>query len=126
MALTVVNAIRTANVKPIQNPHGFLFAQLRVGYINPSPDFKSWRVRVQEAMNAQLQAELEQFRKLQQQEAELRFELFKTGLADEQRTALEEAATQRVQPRSAASQERQLEVHRQEILREWFEQGRGQ
>lgn len=122
MALTVVNAIRTANAKPIQNLHGFLFAQLRAGYINPPPGFKSRRVKAQEAMNAQLQAELEQIRQLQQQETELRFELFKTGLSDEQQTALEEAAAQRLQPGSAVSQERQLEVHREEILREWFEQ----
>jgi hypothetical protein len=109
-----------ANAKPIQNPHGFLFAQLRAGYINPPPSFKSRRVLAQEARNAQLQAELDALRQLQEQEAELRFELFKAGLSDEQKVELEQEAAKRVKPGSAVSQERQLDVYRDEILREWF------
>lgn len=81
-----------ANAKPIKNPHGFLFAQLRAGYVNPPPGFKSRRVLAQEAMNAQLQAELAELQQLRAQETELRFELFKAGLTDEQRTALEAEA----------------------------------
>ena len=71
MANASIDASKT-NAKPIQNPHGFLFAQLRAGYVNPPPGFKSRRVLAQEAMNAQLQAELDALRQLQEQEAELR------------------------------------------------------
>jgi hypothetical protein len=113
------------NAKPIQNPHGFLFAQLRAGYINPPPGFKSRRVLAQEAMNAQLQAELDTLRRLQEQESELRFDLFKAGLSDEQKVALEQEAAKRIKPGSAVSRERQLDVYRDEVLQEWFaDQGR--
>jgi len=111
-----------ANTKPIQNPHGFLFAQLRAGYINPPPGFKTRRVLAQEAINAQLQAELNALRQLQDQEAKLRFELFKAGLSDERKTELEQEAARRVKPGSAVSRERQLDVYRDEVLRAWFEQ----
>lgn len=111
-----------ASTKPIQNPHGFLFAQLRAGYINPPPGFKSRRVLAQEAMNAQLQAELAELQRLRKQEAELRFELFKAELSEEQQVELEAEAAKRVQPKAAVSRERQVEVYRDEVLREWFEQ----
>ena len=124
MANASIEASKT-NAKPIQNPHGFLFAQLRAGYVNPPPGFKSRRVVAQEAMNTQLQAELDALRQLQAQEAELRFELFKAGLTDEQKAALEQEATRRVQPKAAVSRERQMAVYRDEVLREWFEQARG-
>jgi hypothetical protein len=125
MANASIKASKT-NTKPIQNPHGFLFAQLRAGYVNPPPGFKSRRVLAQEAMNAQLQAELNALRQLQEQEAELRFELFKANLSDEQKAALEQEAASRVKPNSAVSRERQLDVYRDEILQEWFaDQGRG-
>jgi hypothetical protein len=106
-----------SNAKPIQNPHGFLFAQLRAGYVNPPPGFKSRRVLAQEAMNAQLQAELDALQHLQAQEAELRFELFKAALNNEQKAALEQEAARRVQPKAAVSRERQLDVYRDEVLR---------
>jgi hypothetical protein len=122
MANACIEASKTNGNKPIQNPHGFLFAQLRAGYVNPPPGFKSRRVLAQEAMNAQLQAELDALRQLQEQEAELRFELFKAGLSDEQRAELEQEAASRVKPKAAVSRERQMEVYRDEILREWFEQ----
>jgi hypothetical protein len=121
----MANASITAaqdSTKPIQNPKGFLFAQLRAGFINPPPGFKSRRVKAQEAMNAQLQTELDELRRLQAQEAELRFELFKAGLSNEQRTQLEEEAGKRVKPGAAVSRERQLDVYRDEVLREWFGQ----
>jgi len=103
-----------------------LFAQLKAGYVNPPPGFKSRRVVAQETRNAQLQAELDAMRQLQEQEAELRFELFKAGLSDEQKAELEQEAAKRVQPKSAVSRERQMETYRNEVLREWFaEQGRG-
>jgi hypothetical protein len=121
MANASIEASKT-NAKPIQNPHGFLFAQLRAGYVNPPPGFKSRRVLAQEARNAQLQAELDALRQLQEQEAELRFELFKAGLSDEQKAELEQEAIERVKPGSAVSRERQLDVYREEILREWFAQ----
>jgi hypothetical protein len=114
-----------ATAKPIQNPHGFLFAQLRAGYINPPPGFKSRQVRAQEAMNAQLQAELAELERLREQEAELRLKLFKASLSEEQRSALESEAAKRVQPKTPVSRERQLEVYRDEVLREWFEKEGG-
>ena len=124
MANASIEASKT-NAKPIQNPHGFLFAQLRAGYVNPPPGFKSRRVLAQEARNAQLQAELDALRQLQEQEAELSFELFKANLSDEQKTELEREAAKRVQPKAAVSRERQMGVYRDEVLREWFEQARG-
>ena len=125
MANACIEASKTNGQKPIQNPHGFLFAQLRAGYVNPPPGFKSRRVLAQEAMNAQLQAELAELQRLREQEAELRFELFKAGLSDEQQAELEAEAAKRVQPKAAVSRERQMEVYRDEVLREWFEQERG-
>ena len=124
MANASIDASKT-NAKPIQNPHGFLFAQLRAGYVNPPPGFKSRRVLAQEAMNAQLQAELAALQRLREQEAELRFELFKAGLTDEQRAALDVEAAKRVQPKAAVSRERQMDVYRDEVLLEWFAQERG-
>jgi len=124
MANASIKASKT-NAKPIQNPHGFLFAQLRAGYVNPPPGFKSRRLLAQEAMNAQLQAELAELQRLREQAAELRFELFKAGLSDEQQVELEAEAVKRVQPKAAVSRERQMEVYRDEVLREWFEQERG-
>jgi hypothetical protein len=125
MANASIDASKT-NAKPIQNPHGFLFAQLRAGYVNPPPPgFKSRRVLAQEAMNAQLQAELAALQRLREQEAELRFELFKAGLTDEQRAALDVEAAKRVQPKAAVSRERQMDVYRDEVLLEWFAQERG-
>ena len=124
MANASIDASKT-NAKPIQNPHGFLFAQLRAGYVNPPPGFKSRRVLAQEAINAQLQAELDALRQLQEQEAELRFELFKAGLTNEQKGELEQEAARRVQPKAAVSRERQMGVYRDEVLREWFDQARG-
>ena len=125
MANACIETSKTNGQKPIQNPHGFLFAQLRAGYVNPPPGFKSRRVVSQEAMNAQLQAELDALRQLQAQEAEIRFELFKAGLTDEQKAALEQEAARRVQPKAAVSRKRQMAVYRDEVLCEWFEQARG-
>jgi hypothetical protein len=122
MANACIETSKANGNKPIQNPHGFLFAQLRAGYVNPPPGFKSRRVLAQEAMNAQLQTELAALRQLQEQEAELRFELFKAGLSDEQKAVLEQEAAKRVKPGSAISRERQFDVYREEILREWFTQ----
>jgi hypothetical protein len=125
MANACIEASQTNGKKQIKNPHGFLFAQLRAGYVNPPPGFKSRRVLAQEAMNAQLQAELDTLRRLQEQESELRFDLFKAGLSDEQKAALEQEAAKRIKPGSAVSRERQLDVYRDEVLQEWFaDQGR--
>jgi hypothetical protein len=125
MANAAIAASKANGQKPIQNPHGFLFAQLRAGYVNPPPGFKSRRVLAQEAMNAQLQAELAALQRLREQETELRFELFKARLTDEQRAALDVEAAKRVQPKAAVSRERQMDVYRDEVLLEWFAQERG-
>jgi hypothetical protein len=92
--------------------------------VNPPPGFKSRRVLAQEARNSQLRAELDALRQLQEQEAELRFELFKANLSDEQKAELEQEAARRVQPKAAVSRERQMAVYRDEVLRAWFEQAR--
>lgn len=124
MANACIESSKSNGQKPIQNPHGFLFAQLRAGYINPPPGFKSRRVLAQEAMNVQLQAELEELKRLREQEAALRFELFKERLTHEQREALEAEAAKRVHPKAAVSRERQMVVYRDEVLQEWFESQR--
>jgi hypothetical protein len=48
-----IQAAKKGHGKPIQNPHGFLFAQLRAGYINPPEGYKSRKIRAQELRNQQ-------------------------------------------------------------------------
>jgi hypothetical protein len=68
MANACVAASKEGRAKPIQSPHGFLFAQLRVGYINPLEGYKSRRIRAQELRNRQLEEELATLRQLKEQE----------------------------------------------------------
>ncbi|HSX82333.1 MAG TPA: hypothetical protein VLQ80_27700, partial [Candidatus Saccharimonadia bacterium] len=85
-------AAKEGHGKPMQNPHGFLFAQLRAGYINPPEGYKSRKVRAV----AQLTAE---------------------DLA-----RLEREAQAAVKPNIGLSPAFQMEMHRASILKQWFAQ----
>jgi transposase-like protein len=122
MANACIAASKDGRVKPIQNPHGFLFAQLRVGYINPPEGYKSRRVLAQELRNRQLEEELATLRRLKEQERQLRFELFQARLSGEDWDRLEREARAKVNPDLGLSTSRQIDVHKDTILRQWFEQ----
>ena len=80
MTNACITAGKNGQGKPIHNPQGFLFAQLRAGYINPPEDYKSRRLRAQEARNRQLQAERDTLQRLHTQEMQLRLEIFQASL----------------------------------------------
>ena len=124
--LDIANACITASKeghgKPIQNAHGFLFAQLKAGYINPPEGYKSRRVRAQEMRNRHLEAELEKLRELKEREQQLRFELFQAELSPEDWERIEREAQAKVNPHMGLTTKRQLEVHKDTILRQWFEE----
>jgi transposase-like protein len=122
IANACVAASKDGRVKPIQNPHGFLFAQLRVGYINPPEGYKSRRVLAQELRNRQLAQELATLQQLREQERQLRFELFQAQLFEEDWDRLEREARAKVNPELGLSTSRQIDVHKDTILRQWFEQ----
>jgi transposase-like protein len=122
MANACIATSKDGRVKPIQNPHGFLFAQLRVGYINPPEGYKSRRVQAQELRNRQLKEELATLRQLKEQERQLRFELFQARLSEEDWDRLEREARAKVKPDLGLSASRQIEVHKDTILRQWYEQ----
>jgi hypothetical protein len=125
MANACITATKTGNGKPIQNPQGFLFAQLKAGYINPPEGFKSRKVRAQEIRNQQLEAELTALRQLKERERKLQFELFREKLTHEQLERLEQEARAQVKPGLGISKERQIEVAKGEIVKQWFEQQGG-
>ena len=122
MANACIAASKDGRVKPIQNPHGFLFAQLRVGYINPPEGYKSRRVLAQELRNRQLEEELATLRRLKEQERQLRFELFQARLSAEDWDRLEWEARAKVNPDLGLSTSRQIDAHKDTILGQWFEQ----
>jgi transposase-like protein len=122
MANACIAASKGGRVKPIQNPQGFLFAQLRVGYINPPEGYKSRRVLAQEVRNRQLAQELATLRQLREQEGQLRFEIFQARLSGEDWDRLEREARAKVNPNLGLSTSRQIDVHKDTILRQWFEQ----
>jgi hypothetical protein len=124
MANACVAASKEGHGKPIQNAHGFLFAQLRAGYINPPEGYKSRQVRAQEMRNRHLEAELARLRELKEREQQLRFELFQAQLSPDDWARIEQEAQAKVNPHMGLSTKRQLEVHRDEILRQWFEERR--
>jgi hypothetical protein len=121
MANACIAASKEGHGKPIQNAHGFLFAQLRAGYINPPEGYKSRRVRAQEFRNRQLEAELATLRELKEREQQLRFELFQAELRPEDWERIEQEAQAKVNPHMGLTENRQLEVHKDAILRQWFE-----
>jgi len=122
MANACIAASKEGHGKPIQNAHGFLFAQLKAGYINPPEGYKSRRVRAQEMRNRQLEAELGTLRELKDREQQLRFELFQAELRPEDWERIEQEAQAKVNPHMGLTTKRQLEVHKETILRQWFEE----
>jgi hypothetical protein len=122
MANACIAASKEGHGKPIQNPHGFLFAQLKAGYINPPEGYKSRRVRAQEMRNRQLEAELATLRELKEREQQLRFELFQAELRPEDWERIEQEAQAKVNPHMGLTTKRQLDVHKETILRQWFEE----
>jgi hypothetical protein len=122
IANACVGAARAGRGKPIQNPHGFLLAQLRAGYINPPEGYKSRKLRAQERRNQQLEEELATLRQLKEQERELRLALFEASLTDEEQQRLEQEARTRVNPNMGLSTARQIEIQKDAILKSWFEQ----
>ena len=122
VANACISAGKEGRGRPIQNPHGFLFAQLRVGYINPPEGFKSRRIRAQEMRNKQLEEELTTLQKLKEREQELQFDLFVAQLTTEDLARLEREAQAEVQPHLGLSPAFQLEMHKGNILKQWFAQ----
>ena len=122
IANACIAAAKAGRGKPIQNPHGFLLAQLRAGYINPPEGYKSRKVRAQEMRNQQLEEELATLRQLKEQERELRLALFEASLTDEEQQRLEQEARTLVNPNIGLSAARQIEIQKDAILKAWFEQ----
>jgi hypothetical protein len=121
MASACVAASKQGGGKPIQNPHGFLFAQLRAGYINPPEGYKSRRILAQEFRNRQIEEELATLRQLKEREVQLRFELFQAQLSEDDWDRLEQEARAKVNPHLGLSTNRQLEVQKDNVLKQWFE-----
>jgi hypothetical protein len=122
IAHACIQAAKAGHGKPIQNPHGFLFAQLRAGYINPPEGYKSRKIRAQELRNQQLEEELASLRRLKEREQELQFELFVTQLTAEDVARLEREAQEEVQLNIGLSPAFQLDMHKDRILKQWFVQ----
>jgi hypothetical protein len=89
MANACIVASKQRRGKPIQNPHGFLFAQLRAGYINPPEGYRSRRILAQEFRNRQIEEELATLRQLKEREVQRRFELFQAQLSEDDWNCLE-------------------------------------
>jgi hypothetical protein len=122
MANACIAAAKEGRGKSIQNPYGFLVAQLRAGYVNPPAGYKSRKVRAQELRNQQLEEELATLRRLQEREQELRYELFVAQLTTEDLDRLEHEAQARVTPNLGLSAPFQLKIHKEALLKEWFAQ----
>ena len=122
IANACIQAAKEGHGKPIQNPHGFLFAQLRAGYINPPEGYKSRKIRAQELRNQQLEEELATLRRLKEREQELQFELFVAQLTAEDLARLEQEAQVEVKPHIGLSPAFQMTMHKDSILKQWFAQ----
>jgi len=122
MANACVSMAKEGKGKPIQNPHGFLFAQLRAGYINPPEGYKSRKVRAQEVRNQQLEEELATLLRLKERERELQFALFVARLSEEDMARLDQEAQAQVKPNIGLSPEFQMERYKDGLLRQWFAQ----
>ena len=120
IANACIQVAKEGHGKPIQNPHGFLFAQLRAGYINPPEGYKSRKIRAQELRNQQLEEELATLRRLKEREQELQFELFVAQLTAEDLARLEREAQAEVKPHIGLSPAFQMEMHKDNILKQWF------
>jgi hypothetical protein len=124
VANACIIAAKETQSKPIQNPYGFLFAQLRAGYINPPEGYKSRKVRAQELKNQQLEEELATLRRLKEREQELQFELFVAQLTDEDLAHLDHEAQTQVKPNIGLSPAFQMQIHKDALLKQWFTQRR--
>jgi len=122
IANACIQAAKEGHGKPIQNPHGFLFAQLRAGYINPPEGYKSRKIRAQELRNQQLEEELATLRRLKEREQELQFALFVAQLTAEDLVRLEHDAQAAVKPHLGLSPAFQMDMQRDSILKQWFAQ----
>jgi len=122
IANACIQAAKEGHGKPIQNPHGFLFAQLRAGYINPPEGYQSRKIRAQELRNQQLEEELATLRRLKEREQELQFELFVAQLTAEDLARLEQEAQAEVKPHIGLSPAFQMAMHKDSILKQWFAQ----
>ena len=122
MANACVSAAKEGKGKPIQNPHGFLFAQLRAGYINPPEGYKSRKIRAQEIRNEQLEEELAALLRLKERERELQFALFVARLGEDDMVRLDQEAQAQVKPNIGLSPEFQMERYKDGLLRQWFAQ----
>jgi hypothetical protein len=122
IANACIQATKEGHGKPIQSPHGFLFAQLRAGYINPPEGYKSRKIRAQELRNQQLEDELVTLRRLKEHEQKLQFDLFVAQLTAEDLARLEREAQAEVKPNMGLSPAFQMEMHRDSILKQWFAQ----
>ena len=120
IANACIQVAKEGHGKPIQNPHGFLFAQLRAGYINPPEGYKSRKIRAQELRNQQLEEELATLRRLKEREQELQFELFVAQLTAEDLARLEREAQAEVKPHIGLSPAFQMEMQKDNILKQWF------
>jgi len=122
IANACIQAAKEGHGKPIQNPHGFLFAQLRAGYINPPEGYESRKIRAQELRNQQLEEELASLRRLKEREQELQFELFVAQLTAEDLARLEQEVQAEVKPHIGLSPAFQMAMHKDSILKQWFAQ----
>jgi hypothetical protein len=122
IANACIQAAKEGHGKPIQNPHGFLFAQLRAGYINPPEGYQSRKIRAQELRNQQLEEELATLRRLKEREQELQFELFVAQLTAEDLARLEQEAQAEVKPHMGLSPAFQMAMHKDSMLKQWFAQ----
>ena len=122
VANACILAAKEGHGKPIQNPHGFLFAQLRAGYINPPEGYKSRKVRAQGLRNQQLEEELATLRRLKEREQELQFELFVAQPTEEDLAHLDHEAQAHVKPHIGLSPAFQMQIHKDALLKQWFAQ----
>src|SRR6516162_5027384 len=103
-------------------PSWISLRSIACGYINPPEGFKSRRIRAQEMRNKQLEEELATLQKLKEREQELQFDLFVAQLTTEDLARLEREAQAKVQPHIGLSPAFQLEMHKSNILKQWFAQ----
>jgi hypothetical protein len=61
-------------------------------------------------------------RQLRERERELQFGLFEASLTEEEEQRLEQETRARVNPNIGLSTKRQIEIQKDAILKEWFEQ----
>ena len=79
-------------------------------------------VAAQEMRNKQLEEELATLQKLKEREQELQYDLFVAQLPAEDLARLEREAQAEVQPHIGLSPAFQLEMHKGNILKQWFAQ----